>query len=298
MLALARASPAGHVHVVDLPYRLCSWAFDNPANIGLWEGSDGRLLAWAVLQPPFWTLDYALHPAAPPETFANLLAWAAVAAQQLLDSPYGRPKWFIVVPEGEVERRRALEAAGFILQDEGEDTWSQVTLALEAVSELPPCPVKSGFTLRPLRGEDEAAAYAALHRAVFGSTNMTEGWRREVIRHPAYNPDLDLVIEDEAGELVAFCVAWVALLPPSSVSGRPSVLGQIEPIGVREDGRRHGLAWSILAEAIRRLRAAGAETILVQTDNYRDRAFAFYHAAGFGIIEHLAVYGREAGPEG
>jgi ribosomal protein S18 acetylase RimI-like enzyme len=124
---------------------------------------------------------------------------------------------------------------------------------------------------------------------------MTEGWRREVIRHSAYNPDLDLVIEDEAGELAAFCIAWVAPLPPPVVGGRSSVVGQIEPIGVHEDGRRHGLAWSILAEAIRRLRAAGAETILVQTDNYRGRAFAFYHAAGFQIIEHLAVYGREVG---
>lgn len=62
MLALVHADPGQHLHVIDLPYRLSSWAFDHPENIALWTDRQERLMAWAVLQPPFWTIDYAYHP--------------------------------------------------------------------------------------------------------------------------------------------------------------------------------------------------------------------------------------------
>lgn len=295
MLALAREHPAGHIHVIDLPYRLCSWAFDNPANVGLWQDADGRLLAWAVLQPPFWTVDYAIHPAAPPDAFATLLTWVDRTAPVLLGAPTGRPCWFVAVGEGQDERRQALTTAGFVAQDDGPDAWSQVTLALDADVALPPCPVKAGFQLRPLAGAAEVVAYVALHRAVFESANMTTGWRQATLRHPAYHPELDLVIADAAGELVAFCVGWLSTT--TAADGQRATWGQIEPLGVRADARQHGLAWAILAEAVRRLRAMGAATILVQTDNTRDRAYAFYRAAGFRPTEHIRLYRQDYAPE-
>jgi hypothetical protein len=63
MAALARAFPIDHLHVVDLPYRLCSWALDDPENVGLWVDDNGQLVAWAVLQAPWWTVDLACSPA-------------------------------------------------------------------------------------------------------------------------------------------------------------------------------------------------------------------------------------------
>lgn len=307
MLALAREHPAGHAHVVDLPYRLCSWAFDNPANVGLWADADGRLMAWAVLQPPFWTVDYAIHPAAPRDAFATLLAWVDRTAPALLGGPTGRPCWFVAVGDGQNARREALTAAGFVAQDDGLDAWSQVTLALSADAALPPCPVRATFHLRPLAGAAEVDAYVALHRAVFESANMTVAWRQAVLRHPAYHPELDLVITDDSGELAAFCVGWLAELAAddrlqTTGDGRPPgdrsrLVGQIEPLGVRADARQHGLAWAILAETVRRLRAMGAATILVQTDNTRDRAYAFYRAAGFRPIEHISLFRKDYAPE-
>lgn len=291
MAALVQAHPAGHTHVVDLPYRLCSWAFDNPGNVALWRDKGGRLLAWAVLQPPFWTIDYGLHPNAPPDAFATLLEWAAEQAKALLDTPFGRPAWFVAIPEGQGDRRRALEAAGFIAQDTVDEPWSQVTLALDARVSMPPCPVKPGFHLRPLQGEAETPAYAALHRAVFGTANMTDDWRREVIRTPGYRPELDLVIEDPSGEPAAFCIGWLAGLAGNG--NRPILAGQIEPFGVREDARRYGLAWSLMAEVVSRLRGLGAETVYVQTDNNRDRAYAFYRAAGFRMVESITLFRKD-----
>jgi len=57
MIALARADASASFHVLDLPYRLASWALDEPRNAALWEDEHGHLVAWAVLQTPFWAID-------------------------------------------------------------------------------------------------------------------------------------------------------------------------------------------------------------------------------------------------
>ena len=62
MTTLCQAFPAENMHVVDLPYHLSSWAFDDADNVALWVDETGRLLAWAVMQTPFWTIDYVYHP--------------------------------------------------------------------------------------------------------------------------------------------------------------------------------------------------------------------------------------------
>lgn len=292
MLRLTWEHPVGHAHVIDLPYRLASWALNNPGNVGLWEDASGQLVAWAVLQTPFWTVDYALHPAAPPDAFATLLTWVDGQAPALLNTQYGHPTWFVALTGEQAARRRDLAEAGYVAQDTGDEAWSQVTFALADGVALPPCPLKEGFTLRPLGGEGEAAAYVALHREVFGTENMTVDWRNAVLRQFAYRPDLDLVIADAGGELVAFCIGWLGHLPAAD-GERSTVVGHIEPIGVRQDVRNRGLAWSILAEEVRRLRAQGAGRVLVQTDNYRDRAYAFYQAAGFQVVENITIFRKE-----
>src|SRR5436853_7892166 len=100
MAGLVRAFPAGHHHVVDLPYRLSSWAFDYPQNVGLWEDGAGNLLAWAVLQSPFWTLDYAFHPDTRDYGMGpQILTWAIKRAGELVGTPGGRPAWFLALRE-------------------------------------------------------------------------------------------------------------------------------------------------------------------------------------------------------
>jgi len=41
--ALARQFSENNLHVIDLPYRLSSWAFDNPENISLWFADSGHV---------------------------------------------------------------------------------------------------------------------------------------------------------------------------------------------------------------------------------------------------------------
>lgn len=89
MVALARVSRADNLHVIDLPYRLSSWALDDAPNVGLWVDAEDRLLAWAVMQTPFWTVDYVCHPQADPWLAAPFRRWRTWAhtSCSALDTP-------------------------------------------------------------------------------------------------------------------------------------------------------------------------------------------------------------------
>lgn len=276
------------VHVVDLPYRFCSWAFDVPENTGLWYTTDGRLAGWATLQTPFWALDYAYEPFAGRELLAQILAWADLRARVVHDTPSGRPCWFVSVFADQQEELQALEAAGFANQaDVGEDSWSKVFLARTAGLPLLEQSVPEGITIRPLAGEQEVAQYVALHRAVFQSTSMTVEWRSRTLGHKHYLPELDLVAANPDGELVAFCVCWLKR------AANGSSVGQIEPLGVSEAYAGQGLGRTILTEGLRRLHQRGADPIYVETDYQRNAALHVYELAGFRRSRDIFVYRKD-----
>ena len=288
MKAVVEAQPSDHLHVVDLPYRFCSWAFDEPTNCSLWEDSGGRVVAWAVFQSPFWSIDYAMHPLAPPNTLHMILAWVDQRARAMQGTPFARPMWFINGFTGH-DHRQILEDAGFHSQaDVGEDSWTKVLFQRSATPLPDRRPSREGFSIRSLNGHAEVDAYVALHRAVFQSENMTSGWRHRTVAHPDYLPQLDLVAIDADDQLAGFCIGWFT---PQGPHQQPS--GQIEPMGVREDLRGRGLGRALLTECLAQLAAVGATSVFVETDNFRDAAFNFYTAMDFRILQNVTVYRKD-----
>jgi mycothiol synthase len=288
MSTLAQAFPADNLHCIDLPYRFSSWALDNPGNIALWEAASGELLAWAVMQTPFWAIDYACHPAASAELHRQILDWTDRRAAEILDTPNGRPAWFVNVLIDQIERQRDLESAGFACQaDVGEDSWSKVFMQRAAQLSLPICPPPGGFTLRPLAGESEVTAYVDLQRAVFESRNMTVEWRARTLNLPEHIPDIDLVAAAPDGRLAAFCICWFN----PNIAGE--ACGQVEPLGVHPDFRKLGLGRAILSEGLRRLHQHGAKQVFVETDNTRDAALQLYQSAGFQVVRDVLVYRKD-----
>ncbi len=287
MAALIYDFPAGNVHVVDLPYRFSSWAFDYPDNIGLWVNAEGQLLAWAVMQTPFWTADYAIRPDAERNLHRQVLAWVDSRARGVLDSPGGRPTWYVNVFAGQRERIRDLEEVGFVCQaNVGDDSWSKVLMMRMAQTPVGDYSPPAGFAARPLGGESEVEAYVELHRATFESQNMTVEWRARILRHADYIADLDLVTVAPDGRLAAFCVCWL-----TAKTGK--AIGQIEPLGVHPDFRKLGLGRVMLAEGLRRLQLHGAGRVYVETDNFRNAAFQLYESLGFRVIEDILVYRKD-----
>jgi len=290
MIALAYACKADTLHVVDLPYRLSSWAFDDTGNKNLWFNAGGELVAWAVLQTPFWTIDYVCRPDFEATLHQEIVAWADNRAHEVVGTPGGLPSWFVSAFADQESRIRDLESAGFVSQADLEvDAWSKVLMRRQATQPVESCALPTGFGIRSLTGEDEGAAYVQLHRDVFLTKNMTSEWRARILRCPEYAPDLDLVVVTSDGRLAAFCVGWLG-----KGDGRNEPLsGHIEPLGVLEDFRGLGLGRAILSECLRRMHRYGVNQGYVETDKYRNAVLGLYEAVGFQTIREVLVYGKD-----
>jgi ribosomal protein S18 acetylase RimI-like enzyme len=288
MMQLAQAHQTEHIHGIDLPYRFSSWAWDDPDNISLWVDESGMLVGWAVMQTPFWSIDVVLHPDVEGILFPEILTWIDQQAMVMNHTRFGLPSWFINVFADQTQRRQALENAGFVSQaDAGKDAWSKVWLELDGDIKVPASRLPDGFCVRPLGGDEEVAAYVALHQAVFQTKNMTTEWRMRTLTAPGYIPDLDMVIADPDGRLVAFCIGWL------SKSWDGTLLGQVEPLGCHEDYRKYRMGWVVLCETLHRLRAKGAVKIYVETDNYRNSALRLYQSVGFQVVRDILVYRKD-----
>ena len=286
MSALARQFAENNLHVIDLPYRLSSWAFDNPENIRLWLDENQQLVAWAILQTPFWTIDYVCHPGTELSLHQEILSWADQRAQATINTANGHPAWFITVFSGQVNRIHDLEKAGFKCQSElGDDSWSKVLMRRSSQTPVKVYePRSAGFTVRSLAGEKEVKNYVELHQSVFESKNMTVDWRTRTLQHPDYRPDLDIVVESPDRRLVAFCICWF---------NENSLEGHVEPLGCHKDFRPYGLGRVVLSEGLRRLKSLGAQNIFVETDNYRNTAMRLYESFDFQVIQDVLVYRKD-----
>lgn len=290
MAALVRDSLAENLHIMDLPYRLSSWALDDPQNCSLWFDLSGRLVGWALMLTPMWSVDLVCLPGdGAADTYAQMLAWADARARAALGTPSGRPIWFVNVREDQRQRRALLEASGFRDQSYVDpDPWRKVFLRHTGAPAVAGAAALSGFTIRPLAGPVEVDAYVALHRAAFGSPNMTAEWRRRTLDRPEYDPELDLVALDSAGSLLGFCIGWYAAAGPGGQAG-----GQIEPIGVLPGGQRRGVGRALAGEVLRRLYRRGARAVYVETDETDPGTLAFYESLGFQICWRVPVYRKD-----
>jgi mycothiol synthase len=281
LLAFVNQDPKRHRHIVDLAYRLCSTSAQIPENTCVWSVPSGDVMGFAIIQREFWTIDYGTRREADADVVADILNWAnermeKIANQEQSEFPDGIMN-FIDCFEDDHFHQSQLEAAGYRLFP----SWYQVHRWQRLDEDLAAPVLPSGFELRPLAGESEAAACAALQRTAFDSTNITTDWRLRTLHSPGYTPDLDLVVALPTGELVAFCLGW-------QVGAR----GQIEPLGVHPDYQRRGLGRALLRYCLQQMRRHGIEVAHIEHNGEPDPAGALYRAEGFGDPRRVTKYMR------
>ena len=108
---------------------------------------------------------------------------------------------------------------------------------------------------------------------------------------PEYDPQLDLVVQDSEGRLVAFCVCQINESDNKLIGER---YGLTDPIGVHPDFRNMGLAKALLNEGFIRLRSRGMDYARLGTSSDN---FAMIHLAetmGFSETSRKLWFSREA----
>jgi mycothiol synthase len=270
---MAYGTGPNFLHVMDLPYRLASWTLDKPQNFQFWHNAEGKLMAVAIMQEAFLSLEYIIHSMADQAVLEpEILQWALqrgqmVANEQATTFPIN--VW-LRSDHLQPDRVALLEALGLI-----PGTLQLVTMQCELSKvDLPDetLALPDGFKIRPLRGQAEVAAYVELHQAAFGSKVMRESWRMRTLQMPQYRPELDLVAVTADGRLAAFGIGWLHPQQP---------LAQIEPMGVHPDFQRLGLGQAILAALLQRLHIRNVQFVSLFTTTENVPAIKLYESIGF-----------------
>jgi ribosomal protein S18 acetylase RimI-like enzyme len=265
-----------HIHIVDMPYRLASTWQDSDCEIGIWK-NDEVILAWALFQPPWWNLDYAIHPSERGSILeGEVFAWGKDQivgyAKRTGDKFYGSIEFFEDSPNAE-QTISHLGTLGFEKFD-----WSTVRFEIDLRQDLPQPQLPEGFMIRPLRGVAEVEDYVRLHRVAFGSDKMTVDWRLRTLEHPAYRPEIDLVIVNPDGRLVGFCICWMW--------GDRS---HIEPLGIHPEFQGQGLGRALELTAIQAVRDQGTRFMVVDHVSLNEKAIALSLKTGFRQTNNNAL---------
>lgn len=280
LIADLLSSQPGHVrHVVDQPWRLASPDTQSGRYARLWPAPAGQLAGFAAWQTPWACFD--LYVRAGPHRRAVLddaFDWAGELFR-VLDAERGEALPYWLECRSDDDDTPSLAAArGFTLT---EDRYVGLERALDGLAV--PAPPPPGFCLRQLSGRAEAAAYADLHRAAFGSAAMTGEWRARTTQMPQYRADLDLVAVADDGRLAGFVVGWL---------DRARGVGQVEPLGVHPEFARRGIGAALLGELLARFRNLGASVAQVEAEDDNHAAIGAYQRAGFQPAHAVRAYGK------
>jgi len=145
---------------------------------------------------------------------------------------------------------------------------------------IPDPQLPAGFFIRSVTGPAELDALVALHRAAFGTDNMTVEERRAMISGPDYRRELDLVAVAPNDQLAGFCVCCIAV-EENAATGRSE--GYTDPIGVHPDFQRQGLARALLLTGLKLLHECGLAYAALGTSSENVAMQAAARSAGFQL---------------
>jgi ribosomal protein S18 acetylase RimI-like enzyme len=249
---------------------------DADERIAVWE-HDGGPVAWAWARTGGGgSLDLQLDPAHP-ALAVEVLRWF----EELTDGAGA-----VTVLDGDTTLIEALTGRGY-RERTGGPFFVHLTRELTDLA-TPHAP--EGYWLRPVRGEADAEARAAVHRAAFSRPDapspVTADSYRQVMRCWPYRPELDWLAGRTAdGAPAAFCLVWLDEANGAAV---------LEPVGTDPGHRRRGLAAAATLAALHAARRLGARTarVCARGDDAWPDARATYGALGFRPLARNRTFTR------
>lgn len=145
-------------------------------------------------------------------------------------------------------------------------------------------PVPTGFSMRCVKGKEEVEQLVDLHRAAFGTNNMTVEYRLAMMRTPQYMQEMDLVAVAPNNELAAFCVCGFEDADKKS--------GYCDPIGTHPAYRRIGLGKALLSAGLMTLKNAGATTVGFGTSSENTAMQKLADVMGFTCVSEKVWFSK------
>lgn len=267
--AIAETGGCGFIHPGDVAHRLFNGnkLFDPAEVLTIWE-TNGRVDAWVLVSPRHAGYDAQVRPDLRSPVFEReVLEYAESETRNVMCRHGIKGDRF----DGEAYRCDTARVALLIEMGwmaDGEPPW---VLNRVRLSELADPEVPDGYTIRAVRGIEEAAALSEVHAGSFGSTWTPEMYAK-VMQLPGYAAEREFVAEASNGALVAFTVTWHDHLNRT---------GLFEPVGTHSDYRRRGLGKALLLFAMRAMAAGGMEYATVVNEGSNDASRALYGSVGF-----------------
>jgi len=247
------------------------------ATTRLWQQGD-RLIAFAWVDD-YNNLQFDVDPQySSPRLEAEIVGWGTACLKERNAGSGEGQTLDASCRADNIARIAFLERHGFM-----QESIRSLHYARSLETPIPEYALPQGFSLRSVAGEEEAEALVALHRAAFGTRNMTVEQRLAIMRAPQYEPELDLVVVAPNGDLAAFCVC-------SLDSARQ--VGYTDPIGTHAHYKRLGLGKAMVTAGLHALKYRGTQTAELSTSSENLAMRRLAEAAGFTVVSESLWFSK------
>lgn len=262
-LALRRAAaeePLARMHVGHIYWTLRETSTgDLCGDAWVWPRADGALDAFAWLDGPELA-EVIVAPDADTSMLEEAIAWLEQQSRAR-----GHERIAIVAVESDGTRIEALRQRGYAATNGGNARFYVELRSLPDGVALP-----SGYALRHVETAEDLVRRAFVESRAFGGDVAADTWR-QFQQLPGYRADLDLLVVAPGGDGASAITCWY---------DAATRCGEIEAVGTVPEHRRLGLCRSLIVEGLRRLHAAGATHVVVQTLISNEPARALYASCG------------------
>ena len=124
-----------------------------------------------------------------------------------------------------------------------------------------------------------------LHRAAFGTDNMTVEERLVIMRVPGYQHELDLVVTASNGELAAFCIC--------GFDEEDETIGCTDPLGTHPRFQRLGLGSAIITAGMQALKSRGARVVELGTSSQNLPMQELAEKLGFLVVSEKLWFSKQ-----
>jgi GNAT superfamily N-acetyltransferase len=141
-----------------------------------------------------------------------------------------------------------------------------------------------GFTVQGVRNLDDGRLRARVTHAAFDHASDWEGyWAKyaQFIGSGVYDGARDLFVRAPDGRGASACTIWFDPV---------NAMGMFEPVGTHPEFQGQGLGKAVMAEGLRRMRAAGMRRAVLVFNPNNAAARALYTSMGFRASYYFVGY--------